>query len=61
MYFEASNMALVPKLPDIAKSSLLLIEAEFKATNTNKNKNQLFPKVSEHVDQKIKYTSEIQL
>ena len=50
-------MALVPKLPDISKASLQLIRSEFREQKNEKN--QLFPKINEHLDQKIKYTSEI--
>jgi hypothetical protein len=50
-------MALVPKLPDISKASLQLIRSEFREQKNEKN--QLFPKINEHLDQKIKYTSEL--
>ena len=49
-------MALVPKLPEISKASLQLIRSEFR--DTKNEKNQLFPKINEQIDQKIKYTSE---
>ena len=48
-------MALVPKLPEISKASLDLIRSEFR--DKKNDKNQLFPKINEHTNQKIKYTS----